>query len=243
MLITWSSSGKEAFQGATSNNKGDPPTALTSKTLSKIPAMMKRRLTPLGRLVVGALYDATHYLEKNDILTTIPWVVASRHGDADRVGNLLTDISAQDLLSPMTFSQSVHNAIIGTFSIATKNTAMHTAIAAETSSFEMGLLETYALQKEKGGFVGYVYYDTTMLKQYDDIIPGNALAKDVCLVLILGPDDIQTVDPIGLTYLSKTQQSTPAPLSVDSMTSFLQNNSLSLEIEIPGGAFRFDRPY
>ncbi len=54
---------------------------------------------------------------------------------------------------------SVHNAIIGVFSIATGNTQAHSALAGGNASFEAGLLESIVLLKEKGGSVGYVYYD------------------------------------------------------------------------------------
>lgn len=116
---------------------------------------MRRRLTPLGRKALQIVSACAEGLDSK----IIPWVVSCRHGDTRRRLNLLSNLAEGKELSPTDFSMSVHNAIISMFSIAADNNQIHSALAGGRNSFEMGLLESIALIKEKGGTVGYLYYD------------------------------------------------------------------------------------
>jgi len=75
-------------------------------------------------------------------------VFASRYGDVERSLRILEEISGQDVLSPMNFSLSVHNAVPGLISIAWKLTGMQSVIAGGANSFAMGLTEAISLLKE-----------------------------------------------------------------------------------------------
>ncbi len=241
MLITWNSSGKENIQSLSIGPPQEGSEISLTPKKTKVPPAMKRRLTPLGRLVLDRLYDAVDFLNFQNISSNIPWVMSSRHGDADRVGRLLTDISENEMLSPMDFSQSVHNAIAGAFSIATKNTSLHTALSGGTQSFEMGLLEAYAIQKNTGGHVGYAFYDTAMPEPYNAVIPGNAEAKDTCLVMVLGPEEKEITNGVRLTYSSGEMPEDIALSPLDNTTHFFNHPTKSLSIKIPGGHFSLER--
>jgi hypothetical protein len=242
MLITWNSISNKTL--GTSFSDPSFKETLSQNPPERIPRAMKRRLTPLGRLVIETLYGAVDFIEASSLNSEIPWVVSSRHGDGSRVERLLTDISKNELLSPMDFSQSVHNAIAGAFSIVSQNTQMHTAISAGQFSFEMGILEAYALQKKTNGYVGYTYYDEPMPSQYDDIIQGNKGKAPFCLAMILGPDSDLLNKPqnaISLTHLSKPLENSEMIAPLQSITRFLYNNKPNLYFYVSGGHFEIRR--
>ncbi len=245
MLITWNSIGNEALKA--SLRKTSDKGALSKESPEKIPKAMRRRLTPLGCLVIEKLYDAVDFLETSSLDSKIPWILSSRHGDGDRVGRLLTDSSKSELLSPMDFSQSVHNAIAGAFSIISQNTEMHTALSAGKASFEMGLLEAYALQKKTNGYVGYAYYTAPMPPPYDDLIQGNKGTAPFCLAMILGPKNDrlrQVSETISLTHfsdISDTVEKSDKLPPLQAIILFFSNNNPQLLFSLAGGYFDIKR--
>lgn len=126
-----------------------------------VPAMLRRRLSPLGALAVMQL-------EKLDVdLASIPMVFASEHGELQRTLGLLKSLSSGDELSPMQFSLSVHNANAGILSIAQNNRQNMTAVA--TANGELGpiLLEAQAmLEYSDAPFVACVIYDQPLPDVY-----------------------------------------------------------------------------
>lgn len=71
-------------------------------------------------------------------------VLSSRWGDLDATVKLLTDLAESVLLSPATFSHSVHNAPAGLLGLTLGAAGSHTAVAGEADSLAAGLTETYA---------------------------------------------------------------------------------------------------
>ena len=71
-------------------------------------------------------------------------VFASRHGDLQATVSLLSDLAKRELLSPATFSLSVHNAHAGILAQCVGAHGSHTAIAGGAQSLHAGLLEAYA---------------------------------------------------------------------------------------------------
>ena len=78
----------------------------------------------------------------------MPFVYASRHGETTRNFALLSDLAEQQPLSPTQFSLSVHNAIVGLWSIFQSDTSEMTAIAAEGDGLEHAVLEAGMLLNE-----------------------------------------------------------------------------------------------
>ena len=107
----------------------------------------------------------------------------------ERIQKILTNIANEELLFPIDFSLSVHNAIIGMFSIITKNTQMNTALSGGNSGFAAGFLEAYALQKATGKSVGYLYCDNNLSAKYKDFIKEKP--KEIYVAVIIGEDDEQ----------------------------------------------------
>lgn len=242
MLITWNSIGNTALKA--SLRESSPKEASSKASTGKIPKAMKRRLTPLGCLVIETLYEAVEFLEESTLDSKIPWILSSRHGDGDRVGRLLTDISKKELLSPMDFSQSVHNAIAGAFSIISQNTKMHTALSAGKTSFEMGLLEAYALQRKTNSYVGYAYYTAPMPSLYDDLIQGNKENTPSCLVMILGPDECPASkknDTFSATYTPTPFEKPDKATPFEETTLLFNNKKPKISFSISSGSFELKR--
>ncbi len=110
-----------------------------------IPAMLRRRLSPLGKM---ALSVSTPLLLENP---NTPCIFASRHGELDKTVGLLRTLAQQEPLSPTQFSLSVHNAIGGIMSMALDNTNSITALATGPDEASVALLEAAAILTEQCG--------------------------------------------------------------------------------------------
>jgi hypothetical protein len=71
----------------------------------------------------------------------LPLVFISRHGETPRTFDILSDLANDQPLSPTQFSLSVHNAMIGLWSIMRGETSEMTALAAAGDGLEHGMLE------------------------------------------------------------------------------------------------------
>lgn len=107
-----------------------------------LPAMQRRRLSRLARMVFAV---ATPLAENQP---PMPLVYASRHGETTRNFALLSDLAHEQPLSPTQFSLSVHNAIVGLWSIQQGDSSEMTALAAEGDGLEHAVLEAALLLNE-----------------------------------------------------------------------------------------------
>ncbi|WP_417779310.1 beta-ketoacyl synthase chain length factor [Stutzerimonas xanthomarina] len=110
--------------------------------VSFLPAMQRRRLSRLARMVFAV---ATPLATGRP---PMPLVYASRHGETARTFAILSDLASDEPLSPTQFSLSVHNAIIGLWSIHQQDSSEMTALAAEGDGLEHALLEAALLLGE-----------------------------------------------------------------------------------------------
>lgn len=94
-----------------------------SAKAAAIPAMLRRRLTPLGRGLAEVLCPL---VEK---APDAPWIYASRWGDAALATELLTAAARGEPLSPAKFAASVHNGPASLISIALGHKGAITALA------------------------------------------------------------------------------------------------------------------
>ncbi len=124
--------------------------------ISWIPPLERRRLTQLERAalcVAGRVYPEGE---------EVPVVFASRWGEIGTTLKLMRQMHDEGEMSPAGFSNSVHNAFPGAFSLLKKNKAPYTAIAAGAASREMGLLEASTYP----GKVLFVYAEETTPEFY-----------------------------------------------------------------------------
>ncbi|ART63860.1 beta-ketoacyl synthase chain length factor [Kushneria marisflavi] len=125
---------------------------------TSVPALLRRRLTPLGRAVCTLLGDMGAHER-----IAMPILHASRHGDGHRPLDMLDTLFEGEPLSPARFGLSVHNAVLGVYSIAFNNHASMAALAAAGEEFE-------ALLSEARGYLAEGY-DSVMLVLTDSPVP------------------------------------------------------------------------
>ena len=130
--------------------------AITGDREPPVPAMapmLRRRAGFLGKMALEVAYQCLG--EQSDI----PTVFCSRHGEVVRSVDLLLDLAKGEPLSPTSFGLSVHNATGGLFSIARRDHANATALAAGKSSVEHAVIEACGLLAEGEPKVLLVVYD------------------------------------------------------------------------------------
>lgn len=128
--------------------------------LPQMPAMLRRRLGPLGRMAAQVAWQC-----QQDALG-IPVVFASRYGDAARALRLLKEFAAEAPMSPADFALSVHNAIGAMYSIARTDMSAYSSIAAGAASAAAGLVEAAGLLADGAAEVLLVCYDAPLPGEY-----------------------------------------------------------------------------
>jgi hypothetical protein len=110
--------------------------------VSFLPAMQRRRLGRMARMAFAVGWPLSDGHER------MPLVFVSRHGETPRTFDILRDLAADEPMSPTQFSLSVHNAVIGLWSILRGETSEMTALAAAGDGLEYGAFEAAALLAE-----------------------------------------------------------------------------------------------
>ncbi|ALM83388.1 beta-ketoacyl synthase chain length factor [Bordetella sp. N] len=118
-----------------------PPAATSAPTpdLGFLPAMQRRRLSALARMVVGSAWPLA---QKGEAL---PMVYASHHGETSRGFELLQNLAKDEPLSPTAFSLSVHNACAGMWSILRHDTTETVALSVQGDGLESAIVEAALL--------------------------------------------------------------------------------------------------
>jgi len=107
--------------------------------VSAIPAMLRRRLSPIARAAMSVIMPLAQ------TYGAMPLVYVSRHGDLNRTLGLLEELARAEPLSPAAFSLSVHNATAGLFSIQQGLTQNIIALSAGAEDLVPALLEAIGL--------------------------------------------------------------------------------------------------
>lgn len=161
--------------------------------IDNIPAMQRRRLSPLAKL---ALNSAMQSLASSSV-DYIVWV--SQYGDESKTLGILEDVLTEQTPSPTQFSTSVHNAISGLYSILCQDATPATSLA---GSWHDGLIEAYAWLKiqPKAQQVLLVYYDEALPDIYMEHQPFSAFAMAALISL----------EPANLSVKSYQMSQVPA---------------------------------
>jgi len=131
-----------------------------SELLSSIPKILKRRLSPLARIVFCAINQC---IGENK---HIPIVFSSTHGELAKSFRMMEMIENGEEISPTAFSLSVHNAIAGLFSIVYKNRLQSVVLAAGEEGIGVAFIEATGLLKEGHNEVIIVFYDEPLVDFY-----------------------------------------------------------------------------
>ena len=155
--------------------RGGSIPAATGRPTVTLPAILRRRVTPIGQIA----FRAATALSVPD---EARFIFCSRHGEFQRTLGILTALATGELVSPAEFSLSVHNALAGLLSIAWRNRAGHTTIAAGADSFRSALIEAAACLLERPVEpVLLVYYEDRLTEAYAEI----AASDETCVALAL----------------------------------------------------------
>lgn len=157
------------------------PVSEASPDVSFLPAMQRRRLSRMARMAFSVGWPLAEGLQD------LPLVFISRHGETPRTLDILTDLANDQPLSPTQFSLSVHNAVIGLWSILRNETSEMTALAAAGDGLEHGVLEAAALLNEGAPAVLLVITEEQPPEAYAGWI--HDVPFPYALALLLTPGD------------------------------------------------------
>ncbi|MCV2368068.1 beta-ketoacyl synthase chain length factor [Roseateles oligotrophus] len=130
--------------------------------LAEMPAMMRRRIEPLGRAALQTAYALQATETATAAIDSCPVVFASRWGELARSVGMLEQLALGQPLSPTAFSLSVHNAIGALYSIARHDRANYLAVSAGEHSAEAGFAEAQGLLADGATAVLLVYFDAPL---------------------------------------------------------------------------------
>jgi hypothetical protein len=147
---------------------------------SFLPALLRRRCTPLTRIMLTVAFDCCSEAERAHVGS----VFASRHGNINESIELLERLAQQLPLSPTRFSHSVHNAQAGLFSIAAGNRCASSSIAAEEDTFACGYLEALTfLERAPESSVLLVMADVPLAAAFAGLVDEPAASYGLALHL------------------------------------------------------------
>jgi len=155
----------------------DNKVSMQSELLSSIPKMLRRRLTPLAKIVFCA---ASPCIDENK---NIPAVFSSTHGELAKSFAMMEMIEAGEEISPTTFSLSVHNSIAGLFSMVYKNKLQATVVAPGEEGIAAAFIEALGLLQEGAEQALIIFYDEPLVSFYPSE-PFQLSSEQSCAVAI-----------------------------------------------------------
>lgn len=150
--------------------------------VSFLPALQRRRLSRLARMIFQVAWPLA------DGHSALPLVFVSRHGETPRNLAILRDLAVKEPLSPTQFSLSVHNAIIGQWSIMRGDTSEMSALAGEGDGLEMAVLEALSFLTEGAPAVLLVIGEEAQPQPYAPFIDDVPFPYALALLLTSGDD-------------------------------------------------------
>jgi len=196
-----------------------------TELLASIPKMLKRRLTPLARMVFCAAIPCI------DDKSSIPTVFSSTHGELAKSFKMMEMIEAGEEISPTAFSLSVHNAIAGLFSMAFKNKQQSTVVAPGEEGIAAAFIEALGLLEEGESQVLMVLYDEPLVDFYP-AAPYKLTAKDSCAIALTISRTGSGV-PIRFCCQQQTGDDGEQPLQAPLLIDFLAKQQEKLIIQTP----------
>ena len=206
----------------------------TWPTLKFVPAMQRRRLSPFAKIALytaenalSALPDSAEPLAASGQLSVskqVDIVFSSRHGDLHKTAELLTDLTADQDISPTAFSTSVHNAVPGLYSILKQNKQAINAISAGKDSFFYAFVDAYArLKSGRSNKLVIVHADRELPELYSQFQDEQQVDHAVAMVVTLAPTE-RSLSGIEVNFSAVTaaaNQQTPDELSLPAGLCFM----------------------
>ncbi len=193
--------------------------------ISDVPAMLRRRLSNLGKMTIACANDTQQDVEQR------PSLFCSRHGELARSIELLKSLANDDLLSPTHFSLSVHNAIGGMLSINKKDPSNITAIAAAENTVGTSLLEAQLILQEQGcKEILCIIYDDPIPAPYTTEINLPLQSYALALVLSSEPSAINLNLSIAASASAGSTDEKPTEPQALTFLRFLLSKDTRLEL-------------
>ncbi|WP_028773461.1 beta-ketoacyl synthase chain length factor [Shewanella waksmanii] len=146
--------------------------------LAQVPAMQRRRFSRLSKMLLEVAFQCQAPAQCRSIF-------ASRHGELHRTLGLLKDIIKDEPISPIGFSQSVHNTASGLYTILTDNQAPSTSIAACQQSLLQALIEAYCQLAQQPEPLLLAFGDEPVPDIYANFV--NESELPIAMALLLTP--------------------------------------------------------
>ena len=153
----------------------------TKPTTSLLSASEKRRFSALTRLVLAAAEQACP-VPPPDLRA----VFVSNTGDGVTTHGICEELAAaQPTVSPVRFTNSVHNAAAAYWGIALHCTASTTSMSGGENGFSAGLIEASLVMHQHNAPVLLLAYDAPFPFPMQDRVPAR---HPLALALVLSPD-------------------------------------------------------
>lgn len=177
--------------------------------VSFVPAMLRRRLSSLSRMVFNV---AARCLDGDS--SPDAYVFCSRYGEYERTFGILSDLARREAVSPAAFSHSVHNTSASLFSIDREDPAAFTALAAGAATLETAFIESWSLlQSQEASRVLLVYHDEPLPPLYDEQVTN--VTERCALALVLQPCEANPkTDRLQLSWEGNSSDSS-LPIEAD----------------------------
>lgn len=114
-----------------------------------VPSMLRRRCTPLTRMVLEAALEACQ--ESKAPPDSVRVVFCSRYGEVGILGELLEYLASRTPMSPKRFSNSVHHTATGYFDLATLNRLPSRTLSAQHDGLPLGFIEAIGFLRDHPG--------------------------------------------------------------------------------------------
>lgn len=175
--IRWLQAGDaQEKEHSRAQNPQEPP------VLDFLPAMQRRRLSALSRLVFAAAWPILKQHPQ------CPVVFSSRNGEINRSFQLLIELAKGNGVSPTSFGLSVHNAIAGQLAIHHGNYAEQSAISANSNGLENAMLDAWLMLQDGAERALVLYANDPLDAQYDVDIDRGPFALACALLVHKGTD-------------------------------------------------------
>lgn len=201
--------------------------------LSFIPGMIKRRCSQASKIALSVALEAA----------TLPVdyaIFCSQHGEIGHTVALLEAITQQEMLSPSSFSQSVHNTASGLFTIIQNNTIPVTSIAAGKTTFLAGMIEALVwLQQNSEKTILLVMFEEAMPEPYVSLPTVATQEYGIALLLSNKSSDFPLLKA-DISTDSTISEVEVMPSAVKFLNWYLENQQQPLMQYMPGCAIRWE---
>lgn len=134
--------------------------------VSFLPAMQRRRLSPLARAACAVVWHCRS--ENGDM----PSVFLSSHGESRIYFEMLEGLAGTETVSPSRFSQCVHNAIAGLSSVHSASFLPYVVLAGGTDGLFSAFLEAGGMLLDVPQVL-LVWYEQALPDVYQSYLPGS----------------------------------------------------------------------